>query len=345
MRRRCAGFFLVLALLSVPVWEAAAFTVPEKEMPVPQTASPELQEMIRAGYFPWWNTHPANAEEWKNFTNERALAGREALDKLKAELQVSTVPRMLGNVPVYIIKPAEIDPKNSNRVLLYLHGGGYVLGPGESGTAEAVLLAAKARMEIYAPDYRLAPEHPFPAALEDALSVYKELLHKYPAANIGIFGTSAGGGLVLSLLLKARKEGLPMPGAIAPGTPWSDLDKIGDSYFGNENIDNVLVSHDGWIKDAAKAYAGERDLKDPLLSPVYGDFSAFPPALLTSGTRDLFLSNTVRTHQKMREANVPADLLVIEGLSHAQYAMNPDAPETQFYLNELAKFFDRYLGH
>lgn len=334
--------FLILFLFTGQ--NAFAFTVPEKDLPVPETVSPELQEMIKSGYFPWWDSHPASVEEWQNFATERALEGREALTKLKEELQVNTSPRMLGNVPVYVITPQSIAPENKDRVLLYLHGGGYVLGPGESQTGEAVQLAAKAKIEIYAPDYRLAPEHPYPAALEDCLAVYKELLQKYPPANIGVFGTSTGGGLTLALLLKAREEGLPMPGAIAPGTPWSDLGKIGDSYFVNDKVDNVLVSYDGWLKDAAKVYAGEKDLTDPLLSPVYGDLSGFPPTLLTTGTRDLFLSNTVRVHEKMRKANVPADLLVIEGLSHAQYAMNPNAPETEYYLTELAKFFDKYLG-
>ena len=111
--------------------------------------------------------------------------------------------------------------------------------------------------------------------------------------------------MTLILTLRARAEGLPLPAAIAPGTPWTDLTKTGDSYFVNEGVDNVLISYDGWLSEAARVYAGGHDLKDPMLSPVYGDVSNFPPTLLTSGTRDLFLSNTVRMHLKLRQGAFP----------------------------------------
>jgi len=106
----------------------------------------------------------------------------------------------------------------------------------------------------------------------------------------------------------------------------------------------MLVSDDGWLGDAAKLYANGHDPKDPLLSPVYGDFRGFPPTILTSGTRDLFLSNTVRVHRKMRAAGVDAELEVFEGQSHAQYQADPTAPETKEYFAEVARFFDAHLG-
>ena len=121
------------------------------------------------------------------------------------------------------------------------------------------------------------------------------------------------------------------------------MTKTGDSYFVNEGVDNILVSYDGWLEDAAKLYAAGHDLKDPMLSPVYGDVTGFPPTLLTSGTRDLFLSNTVRMHLKLRQAGVNADLIVFEGMSHAQYHLNPGAPETRFHFTELGKFFSSHL--
>lgn len=149
--------------------------------------------------------------------------------------------------------------------------------------------------------------------------------------------------MTLILALRAKAEDLPLPAALAAGTPWTDMSKTGDSYFTNEGVDNILVSYDGWVGDAARLYAGEHDLKEPMLSPVYGDVSGFPPTLLTSGTRDLFLSNTVRMHLKLREAGVPADLIVFEGISHAHYHMSPDAPETVFHFTELGRFFERNL--
>ena len=134
-----------------------------------------------------------------------------------------------------------------------------------------------------------------------------------------------------------------MPGAIAPGTPTADLTKTGDSLFTNEMVDNALVSQDGFIRATALLYANGHDLKDPLISPVYGDFQGFPPAILTSGTRDLYLSNTVRVHRKMRAAGVEAVLQLWEGQSHAQYFRDIDAPETREYHDEIARFFDRHL--
>ncbi len=109
-------------------------------------------------------------------------------------------------------------------------------------------------------------------------------------------------------------------------------------------VDNVLVSNEGWLGDAAKLYANGHDLKDPQLSPIYGDMHGFPPTILTSGTRDLFLSNTVRVHRKLRDASVPADLIVFEGMSHAQYLFAPDSPESKTHFAELNAWFDKYLA-
>ena len=134
------------------------------------------------------------------------------------------------------------------------------------------------------------------------------------------------------------------PTAIAPGTPWSDLTETGDTYKTNEWLDNVLVSWHGWLGHAAELYANGHDPKDPQLSPIYGDFSGFPPAILTSGTRDLFLSLTVLTHRKLRRAGVEAELQVFEGVSHAQYYLDPFTPESKEAFTEIARFFDKHLG-
>ena len=119
--------------------------------------------------------------------------------------------------------------------------------------------------------------------------------------------------------LRAKQLNLPLPGAIASGTPMSDMTKIGDTFYTNEMVDNVLVSRDGFCDAGAKVYADGHDLKDPLISPVYGDYAGFPPTILTSGTRDLLLSNTVRVHRKLRDAGVESVLQVFEGQSHAHY--------------------------
>src|SRR6202007_2511471 len=179
---------------------------------------------------------------------------------------------------------------------------------------------------------------------DDAMAVWKELVKTNDPRRMAIFGTSTGGAMTLAMVLRAKDEKLPRPAAIAPGTPWADIDKVGDTYESNEWVDNVLVTWDGWLGRAAKLYANGESLKNPYISPIYGDFKGFPPTILTSGTRDLFLSNTVRVHRKLRQAGVIADLHVFEGQSHAQYAGDPDAPETKEHFGELTAFFDRYLA-
>jgi acetyl esterase/lipase len=137
---------------------------------------------------------------------------------------------------------------------------------------------------------------------------------------------------------------MPLPAALMVGTPWSDLSKTGDSYFTNAGVDNGLVAYEGLLEAAAHLYADGRDLKDPLLSPVYGEFAGFPPTLLTTGTRDLFLSNTVRVHRKLRRAGIVAQLDVYEGQAHGSRYLTADAPETQELFGEMARFFDSHLS-
>lgn len=340
-------FFLLLALIAPFLLGtfANAREIPPKNLEAPVDISPQLRNAIEAGIAPWWNVQPKTAEEWKKFVTERASATKATIPALLDSLKVTCKKEEMGGVPVFMLEPVKVPHANKNRILLHLHGGGYVLNPGEAGIGEGAYLAARGGFRVVSVDYRMPPDYPYPAAMDDAMQVYRALLKSYPARNIGVFGTSTGGGMTLALALRARAEGLPMPGALAAGTPWSDLTKTGDSYFSNEYVDNVLVGYDGWLKSAAELYAGGHDMRDPYLSPVYGDLKGFPPTILGTGTRDLFLSNTVRMHRKLREAEVVSDLLVIEGISHAQYMLlPPNALEAQYYFGQVAKFFDRYLG-
>ena len=318
---------------------------PGQIIPVPTIeVSPQLQALIAGPYPPFFNADPKDAAEWKELINRRAAAVTAGLPALKAKLGVKVEPTRIGGVNAFIVTPDQLPAKNRNRLLVHVHGGGYVFGPGESGLPEALLLASFGGYKVISVDYRMPPDHPYPAAMDDAMAVWKELVKKHNPRKMAIFGTSTGGAMTLSMVLRAKAEKLPLPAAIAPGTPWSDIDKIGDTYATNEWIDNVLVTWDGWLGRAAKLYAAGRDLKDPQLSPIYGDYAGFPPTILTSGTRDLFLSNTVRTHRKLRRAGIAADLHVYEGMSHAQYNFNADAPETREVFTEIGRFFDRHLG-
>jgi epsilon-lactone hydrolase len=319
---------------------------PAKVMPVPTAEiSPQLQALIKAPYPPSLTADPKTPEEWKAFGIERAQPLLAALPALKEKLGVTVEASTIAGVKVFIVTPKVIPPANRKRLLVHLHAYGWLFMPGESGATEAVLMAGFGGFKVISIDYRTLPEGPYPAALDDALAVWKELVMTAKPHNMAIFGTSTGANLTLAMVLRAKDEKLPLPAAIAPDAPWADQDRIGDSYNANEWIDNVLVTWDSWLGRAAKLYANGHDLKEPYISPIYGDFTNFPPTILTSGTRDLFLSNTVRTHRKLKRAGVVAELNVYEGMSHAQFQDYRITPEGREAYTDIARFFDRYLGN
>jgi epsilon-lactone hydrolase len=337
-----AGLAVPTATFSL---EAGIREVPAKEIAVPTAGvSAQEQAVIGAPLPPFWNDHPKDAAAWKALINMRADQINKTLPGLRKKLGVNSEQVTIAGVNCYILTPDSIPEQNRNRLLVHVHGGGYVFAPGESATREAILMAGFGKFKVISIDYRMPPDFPYPAAMDDAMAVWKESVKTNDPKKMAIFGTSTGGGMTLAMVLRARAEGLPLPAATAPGTPWSDMTKTGDTFYTNEKVDNILVSNDGWLGDAAKLYANGHDLKDPQLSPIYGDLSGFPPTILTSGTRDLFLSNTVRVHRKLRQAGVVADLHVFEGQSHAQYAGDADAPETAEHFGELTAFFDKYLA-
>jgi acetyl esterase/lipase len=287
---------------------------------------------------------PQTAEEWKAQVKAAADAVVKGLPALREALHVKVEPTTIDGVKAFVVTPDVIPPQNRNRLLVHVHGGCFVSGPGESGTGEAIYMAGFGHFKVISVDYRMAPDYPYPAALDDAMTVWKAAAKMAAPRNMAIFGSSAGGNLTLAMMLRARRDHLPLPGAIAPGTPMSDLTNAGDSFQTNALVDNVLVAPGASCDKRAALYAAGHDLKDPMLSPVYGDMHGFPPAILTTGTRDLLLSSTVRGHRKLREAGVEAALQVFEGQSHGQYSRDVNAPETKEAFEEIANFFDAHLG-
>jgi epsilon-lactone hydrolase len=317
--------------------------LPARSLPVPDTVSAALKPFIAAPYPPGWDVAPQTAAAWKELVVQSAAAVAPDIAAIRQRLDIKVEPSTVAGVPVFVVTPGNLPPANRDRLLVHVHGGGYVLYPGEAGAGEAMLMSAYGRFRTVSVDYRMAPDFPFPAALDDAMAVWRALLASNDARRMAIFGSSAGGGLTLAMILRAKAEGLPLPAAIAPGTPWVDLTGDGDSIMANAYVDNVLVANVGWVAAAARLYAGGHDLRDPLLSPIFGDFAGLPPAILTSGTRDLFLSDTVRAHRKLRQAGVEAVLQVFEAQSHAQFLM-PFVPETEEALTEIARFFGAHLA-
>jgi acetyl esterase/lipase len=318
--------------------------IPARTIPVPDTVSQELQKAIAIPLDPALGASPANNEEWRALVARKSEMNVKPFSVMREMFPVDIETVTISGVKAQIVTPRNIPAENSNRVLIHLRGGGYVFNGGESGIGEAILMAFHGKFRVISVDYRMAPDFPYPAALEDAVNVYKDVLKTCDPRRVGIFGTSAGGGLAAATTLKLRESGLPLPAALGLGTPWADLTKSGDTLFTNEFIDNVIVTNEGMLAGCARLYAGANDMRDPYISPVYGDYTkGFPPTILTAGTRDLFLSDTVRMNRKLSQAGVTTRLQVFEGMSHAQYISAFTAPESKEAFEEIAKFFDKHL--
>jgi acetyl esterase/lipase len=189
----------------------------------------------------------------------------------------------------------------------------------------------------------MPPDHPFPAGVDDAVAVYKAVIEETDPRRIAVEGISAGANIFLSLMLRIKQEGLPMPGAISPNTPVADLTWEGDSFHTNEWVDNVIPTTHGYLENVAKLYSGEHERTDPFISPAYGDFHVFPPGIMTTGTRDILLSSTIAVHRKLRRAGINAELNVYEGQSHSQYSFAPSCPTTKEIYKDISAFFDKHL--
>lgn len=342
-------FLAMTTLLATPLkLVAEEWIVPEKKLSFAAGLSPAIRAGFSAMELPDADkrrkTTFQSAEEWRAFANTLAAQNPATVESIEQLYKVQIEATQINGVKAYNIEAPVLNAAHKQHIFIHLHGGGYLLEGGASATKEGAAIASTSGIKVISVDYGLTPDHPFPAGLNDALAVYKEILKTHAASNIAIGGTSAGGGLTLALTHKLKALNLPLPGALFAGTPWTDLAATGDTIITNESIDNVLVTNEGFLNGMAKLYAGEHELTNPLISPYYGDFSQFPPTYLVSGTRDLLLSDTVRVHRKLRDANVTADLNVFEGLPHGGYMFAPDTPEFNGTFNGLAKFLLTHLA-
>ena len=319
--------------------------VPGRTIPVPTSVSDGFQRTIAMPYRDSeWKLDPPDAAGWRQAVAELAATTAAAIEQIRERLEVAVTETTIAGVPVFEVAPKSLPAANAGRLLINTHGGGYVFNPGRACLLEAVVIAATCGIKVLAVDYRMPPDAPFPAALDDGFAVWKAVVASQPAGSVGLCGGSAGGGLALAITPRAKQEGVPLPAALAIQTPWADLEEVGDSFRTNEWLDSVLVSYTAAPQRAALLYAAGHDLADPLLSPLRGDLAGFPPTMLITGTRDLFLSLTVLVHRKLRRAGVPAELHVVEGASHFQYFINPFAEESQEIFGELRLFLDRTLA-
>jgi epsilon-lactone hydrolase len=310
--------------------------VPARAVPVPAHLSPHAQAVLSIGAIPadaWpaLDDHEAwiRSREERNETTLAAVAPQA--NAIAADVKEITV----GETTIYVITPADAPP--SDRVLLDVHGGGLVMGNGACCRAMGLMASRRAGVETWAVDYRMPPEHPYPAAVDDCLAVYRTLLETHNPEDIAIGGASAGGNIAAATILRARDEDLPLPAAAVLLTPELDLTESGDSFRTNLGVDTVLTQS---LMPANLLYANGHDLTDPYVSPLFGDFTkGFPPTLLMAGTRDLFLSNAARMHRALRVAGVPAELHILEAAPHGGFF---GAPEDEEIDREVHRFVDTH---
>lgn len=244
---------------------------------------------------------------------------------------VTLTPRTLGGVPALDIK---VDGADGDAVIFYLHGGGYTIGSARTGANLAAPLARRTGFQAVSLDYRLAPENPFPAAVDDALAAYKELLAS--GRPVVIAGDSAGGGLALVTMRAARREGLPLPRAAVVFSPWTDLTLSGASLTARSDIDPLFSR--GHIEEYATFYLAGQDPHNDLISPLLADLTGLPPLLIQVGSAEVLLDDALQFTVRAAEQEVDVTLEVVAGAPHVYPLMAGVMDEADEALDHAARF-------
>jgi acetyl esterase/lipase len=297
-------------------------------VPVPKTISPEAQALLATGAS--WCPGPRSPEFQPLIDRARKLYPVNIEEN-----------KMVAGVKTKWVTPASgIPADKKNRVLINLHGGGFTVDSGSY--VESIPIANLTRTLVVSVDYRLAPQNKFPAAVDDVIAVYKELLKTHKASNIGIYGTSAGAALTLQAAVRIRHDGLPQPGALGVFSGNGDSTTPTDSsaMFATAGLVGAKIPEPG---NQRTAYLGDHDPKDPLASPIFADLKGFPPTLCMTGTRDAALVGTVNFNRALRRAGADTELVVFDAMPHA-FWYTTGIPESTEALQIQASFFDRKLG-
>jgi monoterpene epsilon-lactone hydrolase len=308
----------------------------ERMIPVPSTVSPEAQAFLSRGLSVMPPEIPhSDKQAYKIYIAQIEEFLIKAAKSRAESYPADIADHHLSKSTLYEITPRALRTDFENNAILHIHGGAFIVGGGISCAYTAQPVASLTGIRTFSIDYRMPPDHPFPRGLEDCVEAYKFLLQRYTPTNIGFEGSSAGANLVAATILKARDEGLPLPGACSLHTAGVDLTAAGDSFTTNEHIDVVLRKNQ---RETMLLYADGHSLTHPYVSPLFGDFfKGFPPSLLLTGTRDLLLSPTVMMHRALRRAGIDADLHVFEAMPHG--GLGGSSPEDYELRGEIARFF------
>lgn len=270
-----------------------------------------------------------------NATIEKTRAGFEQMTvMLPVEPDVKCEPVDAGGVKAEWVSAPGAD---AGRVILYLHGGGYVIGSINTHRAISGRISRAAKARVLLIDYRLAPEHPFPAAVEDSIAAYRYLLAQGTRpGRLAIAGDSAGGGLTIATLVAIKEAKLPMPAAGVGLSPWVDMEGIGESMTTKAKAD-PMVQKDGLLQMAA-AYLGGKDPRSPLAAPLYADLSGLPPLLIQVGTAETLLDDSTRLAERARKSGVNVTLEPWENMVHVWQAFAPILDEGQQAIDKIGAF-------
>ncbi len=317
-----------------------ALHIPARVIPIPTSVSREAQAIMAMPRSQMPSEPPV--EDSTAWRQRAAMINAAMLPAMQAKANAAAADVRdisIGGVTVYEILPAGVAPDDP-RIYLDIHGGAYIVGYGDVCRAQATGVARDLQCRVWSVDYRTPPDHKFPIPVDDCLTVYRALIERCGGGHVIVGGTSAGANLTAAAILRARDEGLPLPAGAVMHTPHLDMTNASDSLRANDGLDAVLSGSD--MTSLRDVYAGGADYRNPYLSPLFADLSrGFPPTLLSTGTRDRFLSDTVRFHAALRAADVEAELHVTEAASHGNFH---GAPEEEHIIRETRKFLARYWG-
>jgi len=329
---------LLLAHATAQASPAATFApdgsahIVDLAVPIPATISPQARAMLQA------NAAAGDPTHGLTLALQQMRAGSDAHQEKTTHQLLQMYPvkvekKTLGGVPVALVTPLQARADRKDRLLINVHGGAFFLGQGS--ITEAIPIAAKTGIAVLAIDYRLAPETPFPGAVDDTIAVYRELLKTYSPKHLALYGSSAGAVLSAQTAVRARELGLPLPAALGFFSGTVDFARPGDSeaFFTIGGLGPLVTP----VAVQAHGYLADNNLSNPVLSPAYADVKGFPPVLLMCGTRDFFLSGTTNFHRQLLRAGVPAQLVVFDAMPHVHWG-NPELPESQEALDIQARF-------
>lgn len=316
--------------------------------PIPSTISSEAQAAASSFTLAGRNSGvlplPDDVAEWKKAWEENEAAqeaeNSEVIDRLGTTVEEMT----LGGVSVLDIKPK--DWQDNGKVLIYTHGGAYVLFSAASALTSAAPVADATGLRVISVDYTVAPTGKWEEVTGQVVTVIKALIEEgYNLDDIAIFGDSAGGGMAAGSVLRARDEGVGLVAAVVLWSPWSDITETGDTYATLKDTDPLLI-YENSLGHAADAYAAPEDQKHPYVSPVYGDYTkGFPPTLIQVGTKEIFFSNAVRHYQALDQAGIPVKFDPYEGMWHVFQGFHWDIPESHLVREKMAMFLQQQLGY